>query len=302
MEIIQDRPRPRRRKNFSGDVQILTDRDVAVLDFLWRWKLATTSTLHEVIGRPNSPYSTFKALERMERQEFIECFWNVRRKFKTWQLTDKGFETIREDLGELKEEGFLSENHWHDCNVLAFQLGEWSTLRFPVVTHFTEQELRRRSRDYYPEWVPNTGEHRADGYTRIEGAKKAWVLAYEVELWAKSTAIYESLIRYYRMHRGLDLVYWLIGDPEVKKQILRAKTCVRDPEDNYHLFVDIGQYQAKGWDAPVTNSRSETLFTIRENTRGLLGDHYRELLGTAWGKSGVHVHYDPNKIIGKPRG
>lgn len=280
---------------------MLTDRDIAILEFLWRWKLATAATLHEVVGRPNSPYSTYKALERMEHHEFVEAIWNLRYKFKAWQLTDKGFETIREGLGELKEEGYLSENHWHDRNVVAFHLGEWATHPFPAVTLFTEQELRRRSRDYYPDWIPNSGEHRADGYTRIEGEKRPWVLAYEVELWAKSTAIYESLIRFYRMHRGLDLIYWLVGSPDVKKQILRAKTCVRDPEDNYHLFVDLEQYQTKGWDAPVTNSRSETLFTIRENTRDLLGDSYGELLGTARGQSGVSVHYDPNKIIGKPR-
>ena len=113
-------------------------------------------------------------------------------------------------------------------------------------------------------------------------------------------ALYESLIRFYRSYRGIDRVYWLIGDPYVKEQILRAKVCVRDEADNYHLFVTLSDYQTLGWDAPVTNCRSETLFTLRENMRGLLGEPYGEYMGNFRGQSRVHVHYDPNKVLGKP--
>lgn len=288
-----------KRAGLVGREFLLSDRDSDILEFLWKWKLASTATIHEAIGRPNTAYSTYKALERLEKSEFIESITNQKHRFTVWQLAEPGFDAIREDLGELKEEGFLSEYPWHDRNVVAFQLGEWATYRFPMVAHFTEQELRRRPPDYYPEWAPKIGDHRSDGYTRITTDKKSWVLSYEVELSAKSRVIYESVIRFYRAYRSLDRVLWLVGTPYVLSQILAAKTAMRDPQDNYHLFVDLAQYQRQGWDAPVTNCKSETLFTIREHMRGMAGEICGELMGNMQGQSTVTVHYDPYKVLGK---
>ena len=101
------------------------------------------------------------------------------------------------------------------------------------------------------------------------------------------------------MFRGLDWVYWLVGSPYVKEQIIAAKTSVRDTPDNYQLFVDAKEYQLKGWDAQVTNWRSENLFTIRENMRGMVGEQYGEIVGKMWGQSTVPVHYDRYKVLGK---
>ena len=141
---------PRKKAGLRGRIFYLSPRDSEILDFLWKWKAASTATLHEAVGHPSSPYSMYKAMERLAQHKYVEAYSSSRYRFTTWQLTDLGFETIREGLGDLAEEGFLSENHWHDRNVLAFHLGEWANYRFPVVSHFTEQEMRRRSVDYYP--------------------------------------------------------------------------------------------------------------------------------------------------------
>lgn len=285
----------------DGPMFFLSDRDSQILHFIWRWKLASTATIHEEIGKPNTPYSTYKAMERLQRLQYVTCVVNHLDHHKTWQLTEKGFETIRPWLGTLKEEGYLSENQTHDRHIVAFQLGEWAGKKFPQVTFFTEQEMRRWPTDYYPEWVPKVGNHRADGYTQIQGHKRLWNIAYEVELWPKSVAIYESLIRYYRMYNSIDRVYWLIGSPVVFDQIVKAKTNARDVDDNYHLFVTRYDYERLGWDAPVRNSRSEILFTIRDDMRGLLGQTLGEFLANPGGLPTVPVHYSKAKVIGKPR-
>lgn len=279
----------------------LTTRDSKILHFIWKWKLASTASIHEAIGRPLSPYSTYKTLDRLSELGYLQATRNEEHKFYSWQLTEKGFHAIRESLGELEEEGYLSENPWHDRNVMAFQLGEWATYPMPGVSHFTEQELRRRPVDLFPSWVPPMKDHRSDGYTQIATAKSPWTLAYEVELWSKSVSRYESIIRFYRMFRQLDRVYWLLGDPNIKGQIVRAKTCLRDDSENFHVFVDLNEYRGKGWDSCVTNERSETLFTIRENMRGMLGDPHGECMGTLRGQSRVTVHYDSFKVLGKSR-
>jgi len=279
----------------------LTERDVLILRFIWRWKHASTATIHEVLGRPHSEYSTYKALERLNRLNFVETAESFEHRFLSWQLTDKGFRAIRGGLGELCEEGFLTEHHWHDRNVLAFQLGEWATHNFPFVTHFTEQEMRRRSVDQYPPWVPQIGGHRSDGCTRIQINNKTVVLAYEVELWPKSLTIYESVFKYYKSLREYQRIYWLIGEPYVKEQLIHAKTCAKEDSSNYHVFVDLHEYMACGWDARVTNERSQTLFTIRQNMQEICGEPYRDYMGNKWGQSRVTVHYDTRKVLGKKK-
>ena len=279
----------------------LSHRDSEMMDFIWKWKVPSTTSIHEAVGRPNSLYSTFKALERLAGLEYIECARNDRYKFRYWVLTEQGFEAIRESLGDLKEEGYLSEYPWHDRNVLAFHLGEWSSYRFPVVKHFTEQQLRRYPVEGYPDWVPPSTDHRPDGYTRIQGEKRPWLLAFEVELQPKAVHLYDSLIQFYRRIRSIDRVYWLVGDSYVKKRIIDAKTRVGDEQDNYHVFVDHSMFLEKGWDAVATNLRSETLFTLRENSRGMIGHPYGEYLGNQWGASKVTIHYDPRKVVGKSK-
>lgn len=102
----------------------LTPRDSKILHFIWKWKLASTASIHETIGRPLSPYSTYKTLERLSELTYLQATKNEEHTFYSWQLTEKGFYAIRESLGDLDEEGYLSENPWHDRNVMAFQLGD----------------------------------------------------------------------------------------------------------------------------------------------------------------------------------
>jgi hypothetical protein len=292
---------PKHVSNFGGGRFHLSTRDIEMLDFIWKWKVPSTASIHEAVGRPNSVYSTFKALERLAGLGYIECATNDRYKFKYWVLTEPGFEAIRESLGALKEEGYLSEYPWHDRNVLAFHLGEWPSYRLPMVSQFSEQQLKRYPVDVYPEWVPHTSDHRPDGYTRIQGEKRPWLLAFEVELQPKALHIYDSVIQFYRRIRNIDRVYWMVGDAYVKAQIIEAKTRVKDEQDNYHVFVDHRMYQERGWDAVVTNLRSENLFTLRENNKGMLGQPCGGYLGNQWGASKVSIHYDPRKVLGKTR-
>ena len=288
-------------RNLRGRGFFLTDRDSTILKFIWRWKAAGTATIHDAIVRPSSAYAAYKALERLEAYGYIECARNDEHRYSAWQLTEKGFLSIRESLGELTEEGYLSENPWHDRNALAFHLGEWSTWQFPNVKLCTEQELRRRHEEDYPAWVPTAKGHRPDGYTRIESGRKSWLLAFEAELVHKSVARYESTLRHYRMLRQVDRVFWMVGSADVKSQILRARACVQDESDDFHLFVDAAEYRASGWNARVTNERSKTLFTMRGTMGEMLGGEQGRCLGVAGPTRRPSVHFDPFKIIGKSR-
>jgi hypothetical protein len=290
-----------RQKGSRGPHYQLTPRDVRLLKYIWDWKIASTASIHEAINRPGSPYSTYKILERLEKNCLIECRFELAERFYVWQLTESGFHAIINYLGDLKEDGYLSENHRHDRLVQAFQLGEWSTHQFLNTTFWTEQDLRRRDVTSYPEWVPQATDHRPDGYTRIIGLKKTWTLAHEVELSLKNVQRYEGILRFYKMACVVDRVLWLVENDVVRDTILRAKACIKDESTNYHVFVDLADYVKNGWDAKVTNERSETLFTVREKLQGICGETPGEILGKLRGHSSVTVHLANQKVIGKTR-
>lgn len=287
---------PRRR----GPSFFLTDRAIQMMQYIWKWKIASTASIHEVINKTASPYSTYKTLDRLERNGFIEARVEFAERFYVWQLTERGFHSIKNYLGELKEDGYLSENHRHDRLVQAFHLGEWATHQFPIVNLFTEQEMRRREVADYPDWVPQTSEHRPDGYTRIDGQNPTTV-AFEVELSAKNVQKYEPILRFYRTARLVNRVLWLVDSPSIKDTILRAKACTKDDSHNFHLFVDLDDYVKNGWDATVVNERSEKLFNMREFYKGICGDTYRDILGKQWGQPRVNVHLVSQKVLGKTR-
>jgi hypothetical protein len=288
-------------KKPRGPMHYITPRDKLMMQYIWRWKIASTTSIHEAVNRTASPYSTYKTLEKLEKNKFVESRFEFAERFYVWQLTEWGFRTIKNYLGELKEDGFLSENHRHDRFVQAFHLGEWATHQFPNVILYTEQEMRRRETADYPDWVPQTSEHRADGYTRIVGHKKPVTIAYEVELSAKNVQKYEAVLRFYRTARLVDRVIWMVESPAIMDTILRAKTCIKDDSTNYHLFVDLGDYLKNGWDATATNERSQRLFTLRENYQDICGDLYRDLMGNLKGHSKATVHLANQKVIGKSR-
>lgn len=272
MEIEKHKRPFARLTRKRGQPFSLTNRDLDVMLYIWRWKIASTRSIHEAINKTISEYSTYKSLDRLEGNHLVECRYNMFERFHVWQLTEVGFFKIKEYLDPLKEDGYLSENHRHDRLVQAFQLGEWTTHQFPQVRFYTEQEMRRRDLEDYPDWVPRTNEHRPDGYTKIHGAAKAYTLAYEVELSAKNVQKYEGILRFYRSTRLVDRVLWLVGTPDIKDTILRAKSCIGDDSTNYQVFVDLDDYIKNGWDAAVTNERSQILFTMREKYRGILGE------------------------------
>lgn len=279
----------------------MSDRDRNILHFLWRWKLASTATIHEAICRPQTPYSTYKTLERLAKNKLVRTEDTLEQNFSSWVLTDRGFESIRGSLGDLTEEGYKSENHWHDRNVLALHLGEWSTHQFPIVSFFTEQEIRRRPVENYPSWVPKTKDHRPDGYTRIAANDGDVILAMEAELWPKALSIYETNLKFYQLMRGIHRVYWLTGSDLVREQILRARECIKERTENLHVFVAFEDYFKNGWEASVINERSETLGSFRKTMQEICGDIYGKQLGTNWGKSNVTAHYDNRKVLGKKR-
>lgn len=298
----ETRMKNKSRKRLVGRPPFLTERDCRILNYLWRWKVASTASVHEMINRPSSAYSTYKTLFRLEGSGFITSLSDYAGNFSVWTLTKQGFSIVKSKLSELSDDSFSSDNLEHDRLVQAFHLGEWATHQFPIVEFFTRQEIQRIDTSDYPDWVPKSKEHQPDGYTKVTGAKVTRLFAFEVELFSRRDSKYESILQFYKHARSINRVYWLIDSEQTKEQILKAKASVMDESFNYHVFVDLADFKKNGWEAFVVNEKSEKVHTIRENMQEICGDIYSELIAKAQGKSMVNVHLNHLKVIGKSKG
>ncbi|MBK9321810.1 MAG: hypothetical protein IPM97_02440 [Bdellovibrionaceae bacterium] len=195
----------------------------------------------------------------------------------------------------------MSNHLEHDRLNQAFHLGEWATHQFPIVQFFTRQEIQQIDRPDYPDWVPKSKMHDADGYTQVQVPGKSFLMAFETELIARRDATYENMLTHYKHIKEINRVYWLVGSPEMKDKILKAKAAVHDESSNYHVFVDLEDFKKNGWDAFVSNEKTLRVHTLRENMQSICGDIYSELIGQCKGQSKVAVHLNSLKVIGRSK-
>lgn len=90
-----------------GRPEFLTERDSRILRYLWRWKIASTASVHEMINRPNAEYSTYKILFKLEGSGFITTLFDYAGRFSVWSLTKQGYSVLKNSLPELASDFFV---------------------------------------------------------------------------------------------------------------------------------------------------------------------------------------------------
>jgi hypothetical protein len=254
-------------------------RDVAILMFLWRWKVATTKALATRFFSDVTLASAYKRLSRLEKEKFIEARCDPFGKEFVWTLSRRGFEAIKDELPRLREAGYKSEAIQHDALVTALHLGEFLTGAPQQTEVFTEQQIRRYALEEYPSWAPKTDRHRPDGYTKITaGPDGSKILAFEVELSPKSVKEYELIGDFYSRVTQVQQVIWLAKHPSLAERIRRQLV-----KDNFgcsnfdkHSFITLGPFKKYGWQAPVALGprQGESLSQIiRGNTSSTASPH-----------------------------
>lgn len=185
-------------------------------------------------------------------------------KYQVWQLTKKGFDYIVDTLDvTLKENGYASENVFHDYLVTAFHVGEWIFVQPPEVELFSEQELRRNWPSNYPSWVPEIQVHRPDGYTLLRNGKEKKLIAIEVELSAKNFEIYQEVSSFYDDMENISSVLWLVRHQSLMNKIQKAIHSRRGNRSEIHNFVLLSDFKKYFWDAKII-SGAEMGSTVRQ--------------------------------------
>jgi hypothetical protein len=228
-----------------------TIRDVPMLDFLWRWKVSTTSALAARFFPMAKVGTAYKRLWRLERAGFIRARCDDTASYFLWSLDKRGFAFVRSRLPQMREEGYLSENLKHDLVVTAVHLGDGLPGKLPRLEYATEQELRRYEPEYLQPWVPRSNRHRPDGYWQVNETNGPLVIALEVELSSKTEADYESIGRFYSDYVEIHQVIWVVEKPQFADKI-RSLLGKRSNSETQHGFALLGQLSTLGWQAEVS--------------------------------------------------
>lgn len=248
----------------------VTDQDQKCLMLLWRWKLLSTSALHLAIFPERSAYRCYRRLLLLEENDLIVSTASWDRKSVVWHLGKIGYEVIKDRLPLEEQAGFRSENKDHDFWVSAIHLGEWLSKYPESCANFTEQELRRSGLDNYPDWVPQTKQHRPDGYWKIDLKKpnSEGLIALEVELSKKTPMAYSDIGDFYSNMISINQVIWVVrseGDIGYIHRHIRNGSSSGAVEQS---FITLNQYIEHQWQSQILVGKNQ-------------GKTLNELLGTS---------------------
>lgn len=239
------------------------ERDLPLLTFLWRWKVATTKALHARFFPECVQFRAYARLLQLSDAGYLTAIQLGHQKGVVWSLTRKGFLVVREQLPALAAEGFASEHMRHDLLCAAFHLGDWLCAQPVNVSLFSEQQLRTYDPEMYPAWVPASGGHRADGYSFVQGQSGDRVIGIEVELSRKKVSLYKSAGIFYSHQREVDRVLWLVEGATYLASLESHLATYDLDRSSIHNFVSLGQFQRQGWQSRIARGPEQGL-TIHE--------------------------------------
>lgn len=225
---------------------LLTQRDLEILQFIWKWKVISTAViLHMFFPNNNGANPVYRRLERLRCAGYLELLFLPPRRF-LWTLGKIGFDQIKENLPVDADAGFRSESLDHDHLTTSVHIGHWAQA-LSGVRVFSEQQLRRLPMSHYPDWVPRTKVHRPDGYWQISIKGEPATIALEVELTQKNDEDYEVLARFYEENQQVFRIIWVTKNLALAK-LIQQKIQKKIPS-NYliHNFVTRGDFETKGW-------------------------------------------------------
>lgn len=238
-----------RKKLFS-----LSDSERAILQFLWRVKVASTSAIF-LRFEADLKWRQFTAYERLfilKKKGCVDTRSDGSGDFRVWTLTPKGFKAIQHKLLPLKEEGFGSESITHDLFVLAVHYGEWIAREAaPDVRFVTEQELRRIDDVELPKWARPLQTHKPDGAWYFPETKIKMLYALEVELSRKRQIEYKSLGAFYSEEKSINSVLWIVQSKGHASSIVNTFQSATNTYRDIHNFVLLDSLKKSGWASKI---------------------------------------------------
>ncbi len=221
---------------------------------LWRWKLLTYPLAKKIAFEAICYGHFYSKIRRLLREGYIIERHDTDLKCTVLQLAKKGFEVLRYDLGELRENRFAAQSVAHDYWATAFQIGEFIQAPSSDVRFFTEQEIQCTDDSLLPEWVPKSRTHIPDGLTRLKCGGQKSVVAIEVELNLKPPLRYDKAGYYFDAGLSkIDVVLWLCGHRWIARKIESRLSGLKLRNREIHQFALTSEYRSLGWDCKIVS-------------------------------------------------
>lgn len=237
----------------------LTLRDLAVLDFLWTWKVATTPMLKEVGFKNKSQWWVYKALRQLKNEKLIQLLPRGKHlDLELWALTEAGFEVVLMDRDDIAHYRYKPHAPAHDFLATCLQLGSyWQS--GVVCEYLTEQMLSSLNPWNFPKGVRDTEHHIPDGITIFGDGKQSLVVGYEVDLNLKEEGRYQNTSFYYGKYgANPSLVIWLVKNEWIADRIMQVlKACAANDYAAHSVrfaFVLLEDFKKNLWEARAINS------------------------------------------------
>lgn len=237
----------------------ITKNDYKLLEFLWKWKLSTSSIINQAIYKNRSADRCYRRLRSLEKNKYIESNFSIDRMVCLWTLTDKGYQLLNFENVEISQRGFRSEHPEHDFWSSLIHLGSWIN-HAPVNSElFSEQQLRRYELESYPEWVPHTQQHRPDGWWKLDLTKpnKDSLIALEIEMTRKPSTSYSDLGEFYSNVIHVHQVIWVVRTESDANFIFRNIAAGSSTEGREQSFVLFSQFIKDQWQATIVLGKNK---------------------------------------------
>lgn len=237
---------PRKKKTKKA---VISDQDIEVLKFLWKWKISTTAALAEKFYPHKNARRGYERLRVLEEAGVIESRADARARKFIWMITKKGFLTIIPHLPPLKEDGYRSAAPGHDLLSAAVMLSDWHLNPVRGVTLISEQQLCRYEDPLLDLAQPYGTSHRADGYW-VYARTKA-IIALEVQLSHQKSETYRHMVDFYKLNENkIRQILWVVLTKGMAKKVQDYLEQINGDLER-HQFVLAKHFIKDGWAAKV---------------------------------------------------
>lgn len=241
--------------------RVLTERDLRVFRFLWKWKISTTAFLHVGFFPDAKAKTAYERLLLLKKAGYLTVYMSNKGAEKLWGLTKVGFSKIRKDLPAFKAEVFKPNSLPHDIRAQAVQLGVFDLVSQQDVVCISEQELRCDP-DYLPNFAKDFS-HKPDGYWVFNNQN---VIAIEVELSHKESQAYYDLAYKYDASEAIKAVLWVVESESFARRILRVVEQFANGSNHKYSIVYYQHFSELSADCRIIggNFRGEKLSFLLE--------------------------------------
>ncbi len=232
--------------------KLTEERDLPLLNFLWRWKVCSTQLLHQAFFAGRSPKTSYERLRELEAAKYIQRRSTCDGLYAYWQLSKKGFTSIKGSVDGISVDGFQPNSAEHDLIATGIHCEGWLQCMPDDADLMTEQELTCVRPETWSAWVPRHLARRPDGYWFRGWRDRFKVIALEVELHPKSKGWFREILAAYAWNEEIHAVIWVTQRPCIENRIISLPR----PHDTgigpTHTIISLDDVLANGWRATMS--------------------------------------------------